>query len=175
MRFLEKLDTTILDSFFQKIADLVNDQIGKSCFWLARMSCWIVIITWTFEIVFYKLGQIESRALFLLWILSVMSMLNNLEEEDKKNLNLFANRVMNPQRLWWPFGLCRAIAVILIAPVFVGHIISFVESKNQESLVVLAKVLSFLASIYFAACTPKPRSPLKSGNRLAAEVAPARS
>lgn len=165
MKFLEKLDLWILDQIFQKIADYVYDRWGKSCFWLAIMSCWLILIFWGIET-----GMRRSIALSILFVIfSLMQIFGNMprwQQLEKNPMALSARRVLNPERIFWPLGLARIFLVLIIVLSKRGEIVALYKG-DLAILPNWATDLFFLSTIYFSACTPKPPKPLKAGNELA--------
>jgi len=163
MGLMEKLDLAILDGFFQKVADWVNDRWGKTHIWLTIISTWCVMILWCIEAAMKQ--SIGASILLALFSFLQITVTLPYKKKQEERMELRANRVMNPERLFWPLGLFRiimgivsawgALTSLLILPVRIVDIVSAIESA------------SFVAMFYFAACSSKPPNPLKAGNRLA--------
>ena len=178
MGFFEKIDLAILDGFYQKIADNVQERWGYSCFRLAIWCDWVFLILTTYiylsGIVFFGWTWAGSLGLLLIAIAKLYSIRIN-QKDEKKWEELAIEGLMNDNRISIEsiaMRLALAIGTILVAIIFPGGCLVYNSSWNVfvMSLVGTTVVGAAASEAYFSACTPKPPSPLKAGNELAAAV-----
>lgn len=176
MRFLEKLDLAILDGLFQKIADWWLNRTGKSNFWIARMLWWMLIVNIGMLIII--VGELSFKLLIPFVVVSIggFFVLSNYELEEKLYDGLNA-RFLNWRRQFMPWGVIRLVMSCIMMTVEVLFLVSILLSTKKplfplQLLPYIGEILPllFVSILYFSACTPKPRSPLKAGNRLATEA-----
>ncbi len=183
MMFFEKLDLAILDGIYQPIADWVANTFGKSCFWLAKVMTWIFLIMASIaaaHVFTYGSALIGSGLTSKIYVFVLLCILGSiqlmririLEKQDGSWEENIATRVMNTQRMFNPYGLTRLILIALVIISAILGALYIPPNYPAQSLIwsVVNNLLfstSFISTYYFAACTPKPPSPLKAGNRLA--------
>ncbi len=184
MSLLEKLDLAILDHLFQPIADKVSERWGKSCFWLAQKCEWVVLIALSYMCISNYLNDsnwiLWGALLLTLGLRSLFDILR-YEKMDESWQERQAARVMNPERLFIPYGKVRMLLFFVFLAIGGGLLVLIVLLTEGNKIVVScvgvlgvpALTLALLSPDYFSACTPKPPSMLKAGNKLAAEVTPA--
>ena len=169
MNLLQKLDLAILDGLFQKIADWVNNRWGKSCFWLARVNYWIVIIAWAAEIAFYREKLSIHSVFFVLFSIGALWRIGEWEKMEKNPLESAAQRVLNPERIS-PFSRLIRLFNVFFLPFNIEWFVDFFAQGDVKALLIATNQFAFFCAFYFAACTPKPPSPLKVGNELAVQT-----
>lgn len=188
MQFLEKLDLAILDGFFQKIADWVNDRWGKSCFWLAKLCSWLFLVVATIgQLWAYIYGSAvfgDDQKWMSLAVLAVLGFgqlyrIREMEKLDQNEWSLRELRAYNPQRQFIPWGFSRIFFLFVMGSALIVVLIIIPAKTLYDGwelfhmVGTIAAALSFTGSFYFVACTPKPPSPLRAGNKLAAQASTA--
>lgn len=188
MGFVEKIDLAILDGFYQRVADWMQHTYGKSCFWLARIFCWLVLgatAVLILRVFFFGSTMYENSLILPLLApvfltFSFMVRIKKLEDEERSETNLRALRVMNPRRLFFPYGLARmfilgSVSVLIMFGLFKGTPTVPGWPLGMEIGLCILFIISFVSAEYFSACTPKPQSPVKAGNEIAARAVPSRT
>ena len=100
-----------------------------------------------------------------------MLRLRDWEKADKDESLQRAERVANIERLG---GRLTRKILLLLSPFFIMMLFDFLITGNSRWGLASLQWAMFTANLYFAACTPKPRSPLKAGNKLAEAAIPTR-
>ncbi|KND51723.1 MAG: hypothetical protein ABA06_00485 [Parcubacteria bacterium C7867-001] len=160
MNIFVLIDNWIIDSIFQRFADWFWTWTNKSCFWLAKIGCWMVILSHTAgAILQYSLHKtmlvLLSEVAFLLligWIF--LDNINKLEKADQ-NLQSASAVSANPLR---ELVLTRVIRylVLVLSSFFIPHEIGRGTLSGYFDLIGSIGMIFFA---YFISCTPKPPRP----------------
>lgn len=176
---LRSLDSWLIDQIFQKIADWVDSRIGRTCFWLAKMCAWAVVIFWAASLTFFDGYLSVHGAIFTVWSVGALAQISQWERKEKNRLSLTAERVLNPDRMSLSYLLVRIATTLIILVLLPLAPIMLLESKAglppAKILLDVLQILSFWGSIYFSVCTPKPPKILREGNPLATHAALSRT
>jgi hypothetical protein len=170
----ERVDLFLLDRVFQPAADWVYDRFDRSCFWLAKICYWLVIMAWAAELFYKQWWGSTSSALFALFSFAALLTIRGLEKEEENPLARAARRVLNHQRLYHPHGVSRLIMLSIMIALLGPRILGMIQLDGGEFMGFISD-WSFVAALYFGACTPKPRRPLKVGNLAAAATVATKS
>ncbi len=167
---LEKLDLLILDNVFQTIADWWMDQTGKNNFWLARDTITLSAVLF-FVFVGFNLSSLNIVCGIL--VLPIFYKLVKSCEKAEKQSESFG-KCMNPLRNFAPHGIERTVFVLLFilnTSFWVMRCLEFGFGPPMRDIPSLLGFALYICGMYFAACTPKPPSRLKAGNKLATHSA----
>ncbi len=157
MRFFERLDLTLLDSIFQAIADWVNNNWSKSCFWLARSAGWSTVVASGLLVL-----HTRSAGAVLISVLVCFSILmidRPLKQIDKAMQQPKTQGFLNPLR--FTLKVERAAFIFLTIFALVMVIIWLYFKFDFFVYMVFLTIASFCSavSMYFASCNIKPRKP----------------
>lgn len=150
----QAIDAFIIDRIFQPVADWWMSRTGKSNFWLARMFWWVYISVCGWRVIIDK----DVRTLIFWLILSAVGlvMIRSFERMDTKD-NFKVSTVLSPLRGSMLLMLIRLVSILMLV------LPPIIRWTNLQGVL-------FLTLMYFSACTPKPRQPLKAGNKRAAQA-----
>lgn len=160
MNIFVLIDNWIIDSIFQRFADWFWSWTNKSCFWLAKIGCWMVILSRTAgAILQYSLHKtmfvVFTEVVVLLlvgWVF--LDNINKLEKADQ-NLQSATAISANPIRELVLMRVIRYI-VLVLSSFFIWHEIGHGTLSRYFDLVGNFGMMFFT---YFVSCTPKPPRP----------------
>ena len=152
LQILQKIDDFLFDHIFQKFADWFQIETGKSCFFLARILCWGLIVFETAKLVFtYTSTRVVILPIEIFLLLSVITMYQKMEKISYRNPN-----TMNPGRIDMTNFAVRLSFIIVFLYLLIEHL---VWGSLDKSLMLLFGCL--IMYLYFISCTPKPPSLFK--------------
>jgi|GEM_PF-5753263 len=181
---LQDLDEAILDGFYQKKSDKIEDRWGISCFRLAWYVEWsVVAFLSSLAVLWYVTGWPKLGIVMLFWFGSTsLVQMSRLQRLDASRDQFVKYGLMNPERRFWWAGFSRIIFAIIGTLMGTGLFIHGVSSvivgafswADWPDFMFLALFFASSSGGYLAACTPRPKNPLRAGNELALVAIPAR-
>lgn len=164
---LQRIDHFLLDNLCQKFADRFQEMMGKSCFWLAKVCHMpfplMVILLWARGV------SVAPVSLDLVVIFFSVLQVIAWDRADRQSSSYLRAGVLNPAREFFPRGLIRIMLLVIIGGICIGSAVHRLIAGQFLWYQFPVAVVLFLwvASFYFGACTPKPPSVLRAGNKLA--------
>jgi hypothetical protein len=166
MSFYRSIDDFLIDEVFQKVSDWWMDRTGKSNFWLAKMSFWGGLVTWSALAVSRTEQSWDTLALFLICGFWFLLKIREMEQHDMaaRSGKLAAANAMRIDPIYL-FLRCLILTVTVISlPLKIA------SSKYDLHFWLLAlDQLVWLCLMYFPACTPRPPRPVRVQEPVAAE------
>ncbi|OGG50951.1 hypothetical protein A2763_02875 [Candidatus Kaiserbacteria bacterium RIFCSPHIGHO2_01_FULL_54_36] len=173
-RVLGKLDDWLIDNVFQPTSDWWRNRTGKSNFWVAKMFAWLGLIIASWNVIAniridYVVAAyvVVSGIAFCAFMFRLITIMDKDAEDIEQELE--ATRTANPVRLLLVDERTRSLwnALLWVCMTYVVHETRFYSPFFWSAVF---WVLAYIPVLYFMSCTPKPRSPLKAGNELAAQA-----